>query len=630
MFIRGFVFLFIFLNFIYSSEKELVSIVRTDNLSVYSKNIADDKYKVDSYSKGKVLKLDRCDKYNWCKVKDKELYLSKILLGIMEIKKDNKNKKLIKKLEQTLSKENIVKSEEKTKQNKKKPIKKQETKPKKKKTSCVKLKQIDLSENKIFDKNTQNKKFKNYINNCISGKLLKNIIDITSSYYLNKGYITTKPYLKEQDITDGQIDITILEGKVENIIHNKTKKSSWKIATAFVGQKDKILNLRDLETSLEMMNRVESADSNFELKPGKESGGSIVEIKTKESLPIHLSLGYSGRGTSSENDKDITGILTIDNLVGINDILVYTDNGSKIQEHYQSTKAKELNYSFPIGSYVLDFTKSKSSYRRGITGINATYLSNGITRGTKFAISKVLTRDQTNKVEIKTSIYHKDSKNYFENNLIEVSSYRTTLFQIDFMHTNYKPWGQLYTVYSFYQGKDWFGAMDDVQLNGESDYSDSAKLEFTKYSINNTLYYYFTNRTYNISSNQHIQYTKDKLYNSDQLTVGSAYTVRGYNSSNYYGNNGYYIKNDFTKTFSPNIHDNIFKDISIFVGLDGGKVRCQSDNVGICGELYGKSIGFKTSSNNLNSNFTWSRPMKSLRDSFDKQTLFNFNITLKL
>lgn len=618
---RLFVFIFILLNStVIAKETELISIVKVERTSVYSKNIRDKKYLVTHYEKGKVQKLDFCDKYDWCKIKDKELFLSKISLGIMEIEnKDKETHKVIKKLENTLLKEKTPKDDKK--QNTPQTL------------TCIKLNQIDLDENDILDKNEQKELLGKYLNKCISGKLIKELINTISTYYIDNGYITTKPYLKEQDITDGQIDVNVIVGKVENIIHSDTKESSWKIATAFAGQKDEPLNLRDLETSLEMMNRVDSADSNFELKPSKQSGGTVVEIKTQKTFPIHLSLGYSGSGTPSENDKDLTGILTIDNLFGINDILTYTYNGSRIQEEYQSTKGKELNYSFPIGSYVLEFTRSETSYRQGVYGINDIYLAKGDTTGYKALISKVLTRNQTNKLETQLSIYKKDTKNYFQIEdiieLIEVSSYITTLVQLDFMHTNYQTWGQNYTVYSIYQGKDWFGAMSDLELNGESDYSDSAKLQFTKYSIDNTIYYYFTDRSYYISSNSHIQYSKDLLYSNDQLSVGSAYTVRGYDDSNYYGANGYYVKNDLYKTFSPNLHKYLLKDISFFIGLDGGHISCESDNSEACGNLYGKSIGFTTSSDNLSSSFTWSKPIREISQVQKKHTIFNFNVELE-
>jgi hemolysin activation/secretion protein len=607
--IRNFIYflpVFIFIPYVQANgtDMNLIGIVKVLKANVRDRNIPLDKYIVDSYDLGTVVELNYCDKYDWCKLKEKNLYISKASLGVMSFIQEP-----LKDINKTTQAQHIT-----------------EPKTSNHTEQCIRLKHINLDENDILDSEVQDKLFTPYYDKCLSQKTIKSFLSVISQYYIDKGYITTKPYLQEQNILDGQIDVTILKGKVEDILHSETNATSWKIATAFAGQKNETLNLRDLETSLEMMNRVDSADSNFELQPGSKNGGSIVVIKTENFFPIHLTLGASGRGSINDNNPSLTGILSIDNLLQINDILTYTYNGSRIQKEYQSTEGSELNYSFPIGSYLVELIGSKFLYRQGVEGINDTYLSNGETLGARLVAGKVVSRNQTNKFEIKLSVHHKNTKNYFENELIEVSSYKTTLFQADLIHTNYQNWGQNYTVYSVYQGKDWFGARSDLQNSEETDYSETAELEFTKYSIDNTLYYYFNDRTYNISSNFHVQYTQDNLPNNDKLTVGSDYTVRGYDTSSYYGNNAYYFKNDLSKTFFLNLHKYFLQTLSLFVGLDSGYVWHESDNKGASGEIYGQAIGFSTSSDNLSSSFMWSKPISS---DFAEETLFSFNVMLK-
>lgn len=128
---------------------------------------------------------------------------------------------------------------------------------------------------------------------CISGELLQDVVRKSSDYYTNKGYITTKPYIKSQYINDGQIDIAVLEGRISNIIDAESKKSNNRISTAFIGQKGALLNLKRIETTLESMNRLPSFSSSFNILPGKDQGSSIIEIKTEKTVPYHLSLGLS-------------------------------------------------------------------------------------------------------------------------------------------------------------------------------------------------------------------------------------------------------------------------------------------------------------------------------------------------
>ena len=559
-------------------------------------------------SKNKVYELLYCDIYGWCKIRNIG-FIAKNKLLIYEVKNDrylNRIKVRVKKKKSSTFKQPI------------------------KKIPCKKLKQVDLSNYKVLNKSNKNKLLKKYLNQCITEELIKNILNSLSTKYLDDGYITTKAYLKPQNINDGQIYILILNGEIEDIIHEETKESSLRIKTAFIFQKDRPLNLRDLETSLESINRVPSSDATFNIMPSNTQGKSIIEVKTKKTFPIHLTLGVSGEKRIKDKNPNLTAVLSFDNVLRINDIFTYKLNGTSIQKEYQSTKGSEFNYSFPLGSYIYDLTQSYTSYRTGVIGLNGTYLSNGDTKGSKFGVSKVLNRNKNNKFTGSFSIYHKDTKNYFINELIEVSSYKTTLFEASLSHVYIKNWGTINTIYTFYKGTSWFGAKEDNSFNTqESDDKGRQKLEFLKHTLDASLNYYLNDNTYVLSSNFHLQTTDDHLYNNDKLKVGSSYTVRGYSSPNYSGNNGYYIKNDVTKTFNVNVNNNVLKDISIFVGLDYGKVKCEDDNIDMCGEIYGSTIGIKTNAKTLSSNFTWEKAIKHIKKDQKIHSIFNYNLNIK-
>jgi hemolysin activation/secretion protein len=488
---------------------------------------------------------------------------------------------------------------------------------------CIKLKQIDVDDSEILDSKTKEELFKDYIGKCLDTTVFKKILNATSKYYIDNGYITTKPYLKEQSILDGQIDVSVSKGIIENIVDANTSKTNDKIKTAFALQKDNLLNLRDLETSLEMMNRVPSIDAKFEIKPGTKHGSSIVEIKTKETFPLHLNIGATGEKNVYDDSMYLTAVVSLDNPLKINDILTFSNNGSRVQQDYQSSSGKELNYSFPIGSYLVEFIWFDFLYKQRVLGLNDTYVSEGTTIGSTLKVSKILFRNKANKIKLALSLQHKNTKNYFSNELIDVSSYSTTLGQIDLTHTYVRDWGQLISTYSFHRGVDWFGARNDSYFTGNTE----EKLQFTKHTLSEYLYYYLPNRTYQINSNLHIQYSEDLLYDNNKLRVGSYYTVRGYESS-YYGDTGGYLKNDLIKTFYPDFNPTYIETISPFVGIDYGHVSCQAKNKLACGDLVGSAVGFKTDSQKVSTDFTLSRALKKVENS-EIETLFRYNLNVK-
>ncbi|MBA3026456.1 MAG: ShlB/FhaC/HecB family hemolysin secretion/activation protein [Sulfurimonas sp.] len=582
-------------------DKRVVGIVKVSKATVQNRALPDSRYIVDFYDLGTVVELDHCDRYDWCKLKENNLYISKASLGVMSFISEP-----LKNLNETNQPQYI-------------------TKPKENNyiEQCIRLKHINLDENDILDSEVQEKLFTPYYDKCLSSETIKSFLSAISQYYIGKGYITTKPYLKEQNILDGQIEISVSKGLIEDIIDSNTSKTNNKIKTAFFLQKNNILNLRNLETSLEMINRVPSTDATFEIKPGSKYGSSIVAINSKETFPLHLTIGATGEKNIYDDNLYLTAEVSLDNPLKINDILTFRSNGSGIQQDYQSSSGNELNYSFPISSYLLEFIWFDFLYKQRVLGLNDSYISEGKTVGATLKVSKILFRNQSNKLKLSLSILHKNTKNYFSDELIEISSYKSTLGQIDLTHTYVKNWGQLISTYSFHRGTDWFGARNDSYFTGDI----KEKLQFTKYTLSENLYYYLPDNSYQVNSNLYIQYSDDLLYDNNKLRVGSYYTVRGYESS-YYGDTGAYLKNDLIKTFRVNVSPAYLETISPFIGVDYGYVSCQDSNKPACGELIGSAVGFKTDSKMINTDFTLSRAITKV-ENLDIETLFRFNANLK-
>ena len=101
---------------------------------------------------------------------------------------------------------------------------------------CIELKQINVDENEILDSRTQSILFEKYIGTCLSTDILKDILSSISKHYMEAGYITKKPYLKEQSVLDGEIDVSVSKGIIEDIIDANSSSSEAYIKTAFIFQ----------------------------------------------------------------------------------------------------------------------------------------------------------------------------------------------------------------------------------------------------------------------------------------------------------------------------------------------------------------------------------------------------------
>ncbi len=494
---------------------------------------------------------------------------------------------------------------------------------------CIKLKAINIDEKDLFPEDKQKDITDKYLNQCLESKLIKGLLAEISGFYLEEGYVTTKAFLTPQDISDGEIEVKIIKGMVEKIFFTGESESRWKVKTAFAFQEGKVLNIRDLENALENVNRLPSNNAKLNLLPGSKHGQTKVAIDNEKSSPLRVTLGVTGEENLEDENPDLTLTLHYDNLFNINDMLGITVNGSKIQEEYQGTRGFEVNYSFPIGSFLYELIYSETSYRQEVVGINDNYLSEGETIGRKLRINKKLFRDQTNKYEAKASINHKDTKNYFEKELVEVSSYKTTVFQLDMIHTWLFSSGQLLSTLSYHRGVDWFDSVSDDDFNEEeTDYEDAPKFEFIKYTFDTNLIYYITrsNSPWMFGSNFRYQYSEDVLHSSEQLSVGNYYSVRGYTNRYLSGNNGWYLKNDLKKTISLGVSERLLSSLTIYIGRDVGEIFCERTTEETCGTLEGMAVGFNTLGKNFSSDFTWAKPLRAIGDDFDDSEVFKYTL----
>lgn len=508
------------------------------------------------------------------------------------------------------------------------PVFKKQLQPEKKSRpveKCIILRQIQFNEDEIFTPAEQKKLSQKYLKQCVNQQMIKRVLSDVSAYYMAQDYITTKAYLTPQNISSGILKITVIKGVIEKIRFEDPHASDWQIKTAFAFIEGEPLNIRDLENALENVNRLPSNNASFQLLPGKEQGGTVVLIKNQKSFPARINLGISGDGT--EENTDVTARIELDNLLDLNDILTLSYNGSKIQKEYQATRGYELNYTFPVGSFLYELLYSKSEYRQEVSGMNGRYLSEGETISKKLKVNKVLARSQKHKFDAKASITEKSTENYFEGSLIDVSSYKTAAAQADFVHTWLNRGGQLTSSFSYFQGLDWFGARKDSE-NVEEDHEETAKFQFQKYTLDFNLMHYLTQDSspLSINSNLHVQHSEDVLHSSNQLVVGSDYTVRGYKDRSLSGSSGWYLKSDLKKTLNAGYSQALLQNTSFYFGYDIGEIKCEAAYKDTCGTIQGTALGLTTSGKHFSSEFVWSKALAEIGEDFDDSILFRYSL----
>ncbi|HDX3908406.1 TPA: ShlB/FhaC/HecB family hemolysin secretion/activation protein, partial [Enterobacter asburiae] len=115
-----------------------------------------------------------------------------------------------------------------------------------------------------------------------------------SDWYISRGYITSRAFLTEQDLSGGQLNIVVLEGRLEAIrLEGETPRM---LKMAFPGRTGGILNLRDIEQGMEQINRLRAEPVQIEILPGTQAGYSIVNLTGKPEFPLSASVSLDNSG----------------------------------------------------------------------------------------------------------------------------------------------------------------------------------------------------------------------------------------------------------------------------------------------------------------------------------------------
>ena len=478
---------------------------------------------------------------------------------------------------------------------------------------CIVLRQVEIEDRGLVSQAWRAELAAPYIGRCIDTDLTRGLLSSISNRLIEAGYVTTRPYLEAQDVTDGIIEIRILPGRIEAIIDADTGKSDRNLGAAFLFAGE-ILNLRELETGLEALESVESVEASIEIRPGETVGGSIVAIDRQVSDPVRMELGVNSQ---TDLDNQLSFLIALDNLLNINDILQLRLNDGELRETLQSNRSRELGYAIAVGAWRFELRHSEIDYRQRLQGVSGSFLSAGEASTEMLGVGLTLARGQSYRLALALGLEVEDTENFLEDVRIEVSSYRTSQLRIGLRHDWYLPWGQWSNELGYHRGLDAFGAREDDFFDNLEGGDNPARLQFEKLVVDSRLRYFLDAPGWSVDSRLYLQYSEDILFAADKLTLGSPYTVRGYASA-LSGSNAGYLRGDIAYRIGERRDASATgpsgKNIALSFGVDYGEVKCEIDNTDLCGDIYGTGVGILVWDANFSANLQWGHPLKRLAD----------------
>ena len=484
---------------------------------------------------------------------------------------------------------------------------------------CVDVKTIELKGAEYLSDKEKSKLTASYLNTCMDIATINHLMREISNYCFDKGYVTTRVSVSQQDLKDGSLEFLVVEGKIEEIILNhNTKRDKLQVKAAFPFIKGKTLNLRDIEQGLDQLNRLSSSNATMQLAPGSKDGYSKIIITNNPEKQNRASVGYNNSGQSSTGKNKGTFFLERDNLFGLGEYLNFSYNKDTASDGGElGNEVLSGQISVPFGYYTLSANSSHSEYRTTIRGINQTFSSSGETDSDGLSLNRVLHRDQNSKTSTTAELIHKNTIAFIENSETATGTRALSIAKFSADHTHRALSSIIYGSLGYERGLDAFGAREDASSLAFN----NPRAQFDKFTFDGSVYQPLEVKdlhfAYRILASG--QYSPDPLFSSEQINIGDRYTVRGFQAESVAGDTGGYIRNEVMWNL-PQFSDNkyvktLLGELQPYAGLDGGWTRNRGGktNDNPTGEAYvsGYSIGLRNNSEWLNFDVAYSKQIKT-------------------
>ncbi|WP_232451982.1 ShlB/FhaC/HecB family hemolysin secretion/activation protein [Burkholderia ubonensis] len=425
-----------------------------------------------------------------------------------------------------------------------------------------------------------------YTGQCVGKQGLDVLVKALSQDILSRGYITTRVLLPEQDLSSGALKVSLIPGVIRRVHFADEKlRGTWK--TAFPTRDGELLNLRDLEQGLEQMKRVTSQDVSMQIVPADVPGESDVVLDVKRGKPwtVVASIDNSGTRTTGKLQGNIS--LGIDNPFGLNDVFnVGASQDLEFGDKRLGSHGWNAFYSIPWGYWTATLSAYTNTYYQQIAGVNQTFVASGNSKTIDFKLARVLARSQNDVFGGYFRLSRRFGRSFIEDTEISQQRRNNTLIELGLTDRHYFGGAQFDGSLAYRQGIGGFGAQDDVLAAGGGP---TYRYKMAVVDANLSVPFAIARQPFRYVTTFHGQYTGNTLYYIDDLTIGSRYTVRGFDGETMLAAaRGFYWRNELQMPIGQTGQ-------ALYAGLDYGHVWGPQPVALVGTQLAGAVIGIKGS-----------------------------------
>ncbi len=442
----------------------------------------------------------------------------------------------------------------------------------------------------VFPCAKKNRLLEPNIGQCLGVSQLNELLKVITDHYIEKGLVTSRAYLPQQDMSGGHLLVLVVEGKLEGLKGaDGSRLSDRELAMAFPGRSGALVNLREIEQMVDQLNRLPSNQAQMELAPGQNVGGSEILVKNSPQKPWRASLSRNNGGQRSTGEQQWNTTLDWDSPLGLADQLLLRGGHDAMTDHQHTSNNAMLYYNLPWGWWNFSYAYSQSEYRSQIAANGFNFKQTGDSENHQLRIERVIHRDAMSKTSLNTGLSYLRSNNFIEASKLKLSSNRISEAQFGINHGRRIGGAFVNLDLGMQQG---IGAFD-AQGKGES-FPGAPDARYRKYTATASYLQPFElwGESFSFTSLMTGQRSEDVLFSPQRTSLGGQSSIRGYKDQTLSGDSGGYWRNDlrWSRQVTLSWLRPVFTEYGTSLGYDQGVIRGDRYNADQHGRMSSNSL----------------------------------------
>lgn len=342
------------------------------------------------------------------------------------------------------------------------------------------------------------------------------------------------------------------------------------------------------------MKRVASQDIDMKIEPTDQPGESDIVLTLKRAKPWSIVGSIDNSGTRATGKPQGNLSLGLDNPLGLNDVLTLgATQDLKINNKAMGSHGFNGTYSVPWGYWTATLFGYTNSYRQQIAGANQTFTASGESRTAGVKLAHVLRRSQNDVLGAYIQLSRRFNASFIDDTEIDIQRRNNTFLETGLTDRHYFGEAQLDASLAFRQGVGGFGSTPGPASDPTRSSTEQARPTYRyrmgTLDFNLSMPFALAHQPLRYVTTFRGQYSPDRLFHVDDFTIGSRYTVRGFDGEQMLvAESGFYWRNEVQAPLGQSRQ-------SIYAGVDYGRVFGPNTAFLAGTQLLGAELGIRGS-----------------------------------